>query len=225
MKLNKNIYENISTKKKAPKVSPTESMKYDVCAITGDVLNAIPTLDSMSSFKAYPGSTRGELNRDSVVKYVVLMYSQDSILNQKPPIDLPERKLKAAELAGFERGSSGSFRKSIVDKLFNLKSNYVLDMVFDYLKHQNNHIWTEICTNEQELDEYTRRRLTPVSDEKDKDEMAALEKKDKFRASCKAIIKDLDEYYSRFFQDHEDVKEKVKSEKKFYKIEDYAREL
>jgi hypothetical protein len=98
-------------------------------------------------------------------------------------------------------------------------------MIFDYLKHQNNHVWTEICTTEQELDEYTRLRLNPVADEKDKDTLTAAEKKDKLRNFCKAMIKDLEEYYNKFFQDHEDVKQKVKSEKKFYKIEDYAREL
>jgi hypothetical protein len=145
-------------------------------------------------------------------------------LNQRPPIELPERKMRAAELAGFERGKSGSFRKNVIDHLFNLENDQILDMVFDYLKHQNNHIWTEIQTTEQSLDEYTKLRLSPVSDDKDKDTLTAAEKKEKLRTFCNAMIKDLKDYYEEFFKDHDDVKESVAAEKKYFRVEDFAKD-
>lgn len=243
--LNNNIYEKLNkAKEKKPKKSEslTAKMAFDVDSVSDnkDILTEMPKLKEFSSFKGYSGSMGGGMNRNRVIKYIVLMYSHDTVLNQRPPLELNDRKLRAAEIAGFEREKSGKFRKIIVDQLFHLitpkkdddesdvkkikYSHSILDMVFEYLKAQKSHIWTEICTQEQELDEYIRLRLQPVSDDKDKDTLIALEKKDKLRASCKAMLKDLANYYKDFFADHDDVAESVKEEKKYYTMETLAKD-
>lgn len=190
-------------------ISPTQSMRFDVLSVPQgqNVLHNFPDLKRIESFVEYPGSQGGELNQDLTIKYVVLLYSEDSILNKKPAIELSERKLMAAEYAGFERDKRNEFNAEVTQKLFNINSRYVLSMIVDYLIFQKKHLWTEIVTLEQEYEEYIRLRMDPVSAEHDKDTLMAAEKKDKLRAACKGMRKDLDHFYKEFFTDNSDVKD------------------
>ena len=192
--------------------SITKGMRFDVAAIKEgeDVLFNIPELKRIESWNNYPGTPGGELNKDMVVRYMIYMYSVDSILVKKnPPLALSERKMRAAELAGFERDKKGKFNHNIEFKLFDTCSEWVVDMIVDYLIFQKHHVWTEICTTEQEYAEYIKLRFAPVEDEKDKDTLLAAEKKNKLRDSCKSMIKDLESYYIEFFKDNSDVKSKA----------------
>jgi hypothetical protein len=192
--------------------SPTKDMVFDVMSVPKgqDVIFNMPELGNIESFKMYPGTPGGELNRDLVVKYVVILYSQDSILNKRIRVELEERKYKAADLAGFERNKKGEFHPNIISKLFNLESDYIVRMIVDFLIIQNNILWTEICTTEQEYAENLRLRFEAIEEDKDKDKYTAAKTKGAVRELCKGILKDLDEYYSRFFKDNDDVKNKHK---------------
>jgi hypothetical protein len=189
--------------------SPTKNMRFDVLSVDEgqNVLYNLPDLKRLDSFVEYPGSPGGELNQDKVIKYVVLLYSEDSILNKRPAIDLPDRKLMAAEYAGFERNKNGEFEVDVVEKLFNLNSFETLRMIHEFLIFQKKHLWTEICTLEQEYDEFIRLRLEPVSDEKDNQTLAAAERKGKLRKDCKDIRTELISLYKEFFTDNSDVQE------------------
>lgn len=189
--------------------SPSKNMRFDVCAVEEgqDVLHHVPELRRIQSFLDYPGTPGGELNRDNVIKYIVILYSEDSFLNVKPATALEERKLMAADAAGFERNKKNEFNTDVVEKLFNLRSIHVVQVAVDYLIFQKKHLWTEITTTEQEYEEFIRLRMDPVSSDSDKDTLMAAEKKDKLRTSCKSMRKDLDSLYHEFFTDNTDLKE------------------
>lgn len=189
--------------------SPSFNMRFDICSIEDkkNVLYNFPELKEIESFRDYPGAAGGELNQDMVVKYVVILYSEDSFLNTRPAKELGDRKLMAAEAAGFPRNKQNEFEEDVTTKLFNLSSFEVLRMAVDYLIFQKKHLWTEIVTTEQEYEEYIRLRLDPVSSEHDKDTLMAADKKSKLRSDCKMMLKDLKVMYKEMFTDNSDVEE------------------
>lgn len=230
MKINSTISKMslLGTKKplKDPNESRTKSMVFDVDAIDNSqaILSEYSKLQDVRGFVEYPGTVNGELNKDMVIKYVVLLYSTDSILNQRPPLELRQRKLKAADIVGFDRDKKGNFKEEVVEKLFNLKSSYIIEAVFDYLMFQNTHLWTSICSTEQALMESNKIIMTPVSDEKDKDNVSSMKSKLQLIPINTDTKKLLDNLYKDFFMDNEDVKQKVKTEQKYFRIEDLAKE-
>jgi hypothetical protein len=189
--------------------SPSKNMRFDVCSVEEgqDVLHHISELRRIESFAEYPGTPGGELNRDLVVKYVVILYSLDSFLNVKPVTVLEERKLMAADAAGFKRNKNNDFDVEIQEKLFNLRSLHVLNMIVDFLKFQNRYLWTSIVSTEQALYESTKIIMTPVSDDKDKDNVTSMKSKLQLIPLNQETKKTLDALYHEFFTDNTDVKE------------------
>ena len=118
--------------------SPSFNMRFDVCSIEDkkNVLYNFPELKEIESFRDYPGTAGGELNQDMVVKYVVVLYSEDSFLNTRPAKELGDRKLMAADAAGFSRNKRNEFDEEVVEKLFNIRSFEVLRMIKDFLIFQ-----------------------------------------------------------------------------------------
>ena len=151
-------------------------------------------------------SVKKHLKFKPVIRYLLLLYSKDSILNVKPMRPLQERQLKAAALAGFEKNSKGEFHAQVKFILFELGSEDVFNFVFAYLIYQNNYIWSEICTLEQQLAENQRIRMRPVEADKDKDIMAAMEKKSNLTKHYKDLHKNLQDSLNEFYGDHDEVK-------------------
>ncbi len=196
--------------------SPTKESRFDVCAIPDgeNVLHNIPQLKKVKAFVDYKGSTKGGLNQDKVIKYIVLLYSDDSPLSKKPLAPLEDRKYHAADMAGFKREKkTEDFREKIIEQLFLLNDEDVVNMVIEYLTMLHNDVWSEIVITQQELEEYRRIRIAPVSAQYDKDLIMAIEKKDKLRASCDDMIKKLKEYTDIFYGDHNDLKSKSKKQR------------
>ncbi len=207
-------------------VSPTKEMRFDVCNESNgpDPLYAHKELNDIKSFRTYPGTPGGQLNRDKVVKYIIMVYSYDSFLNKKPMKPLEERKCIAHDIAGFKRIRNGRIDANIRTKLFDLEENkHIYSMVMDFLIYQNHPLWADICVTEQEYEEYLRKRLAPIKTFKDdpKKELDASEKKDKLREACKRMRADLIGYYTEFFLDHTDVRKKLTKE--FKTLETLAR--
>ena len=214
--------------------SPTKDMKFDVCSIPFErpkkilskpgtaekhvhitVLDTYPALKMIKSFPLYSEESSYGLKRDLVIRYIILLYSEDSILSKKPLAPLEERKFRALDLAGFERSSlNGDYHEDIVESLLLLNDDIVVDMVMDYLQYLHNDIWTEINIISQELEEYRRIRMSPVSAEHDKDLIVAIEKKDKLRLSSETMVKQLKEYQDIFYGDNLDLKAKSKKKRK-----------
>lgn len=224
-KIEKGMITSLPKKKKSTgRESLTKAMQFDIDKVPEgqDMLHSFPMLGELKSFKAYPGTLRGELSRDMVVKYVVLMYSVDTILNQRPPLEVSAKKMKSATIAGFQRGKNGDFSKQVVDKLFRLKSDYVVDMILEFLKLQNNAVWTIICANEQMFYENIRILFDAVEDDKDKDVITAVKNKNFIRGYCDDIVEGLDNRYKEFFLDNDDVKKKVVNKAR-YTLENLAK--
>lgn len=141
-----------------------------------------------------------------VIRYIVILYSKDSFLNKKPMRPLTERQLKAAALAGFEKQRDGEFHPQVRFSLFELGAEEIFDFVFGYLVYQKNYVWSEICTLEAQISENQRIRMRAIESDKDKDIMAAMDKKASLTKHYKEWHKSLEDNMNEFFGDHEEVK-------------------
>lgn len=223
--------------------SPTKEMKFDVSEVNipferpkaklivkpGEqakhvyttVLEAYPTLKSIKSFPMYNEESTVKLEQDKVIRYIIMLYSEDSILNKKPLAPLEDRKLQALEASGFKRSKfNDEYDETVLDSLCLLNEDIVVEMVMQYLQYLHSDIWTEINIIAQELEEYRRIRITPVSADADKDLITAIEKKDKLRVSCSVMVKQLKEFTDIFYGDNQDLK--AKSKKKRVTLESIA---
>lgn len=183
------------------KKSLTASMKLDVLAFDEDldVISAIPELKRIKSWIEYTGEP---LSRNQIAKYIVILYSDDSILNLRNPLPLDDRKDQALALAEIEKDA-------IVEKeLLFLNNPVYLRMIHDFLIYQDEMLWMELVTTEEQYNEAIRLRLSPAGT--GKTALTVSELKKKLREECKIMVQDIKTYYRKFYADHEDVKQKVK---------------
>lgn len=130
---------------------------------------------------------------DKMLRYVLLMYDVNSPLRQHYP-ELGKRKEFAASIAGYD------LMKDNVVALFDFKINdepheELLNMIMNYLKYQNNWVWSMIVSNEQAFYEYNRRVMMPVEGNKDKDILQAINIKTQIMTSQDEIYQRLQKYY------------------------------
>lgn len=148
---------------------------------------------------------------DALVRYVIYLYDKGTELTIEFQNDLKARKEEAARDAGFKKTSN--WAKSVQD-VMEIRDRDATEAIMEYLKMQNNLLWTEICVCEQELFDYQTLRFTPVTKKKknadtldDKAVIEATTKKDALQKACDTRIKLLKGYYAEFYGDHLDVKE------------------
>lgn len=135
---------------------------------------------------------------DKQIRYVLLMYDQNSPLRNHYP-DLSKRKEFAASIAGYD------LMKDDVTMLFDFKQKndedeYVpneelLAVIMKYLKYQNSWVWSMIVSNEQAFYEYNMRVMMPVEGNKDKDILQAINIKTQIMTSQDEIYQRLQKYY------------------------------
>lgn len=126
-----------------------------------------------------------------------LAYTYDS----KSPVvrrsrDLEERKIRAAKLAG-------------LDQPVALDDDQVVGAIHAMLRYQGSYEWSLITMNEETFYENQKRILSPVEDDKDKDEITALEKKEKLLQFCDQIHSRLKDYKRAFYMGDEKLAEKA----------------
>ncbi len=209
--------------------SPSASMQLDVLGAKPgeDLLEYCPRLKDIRCFVDYLKDPDPVIDKYKLIAYVVLLYSKDSILNRKPMEDLPNRRLKAARLAGldaenedvihrvFELGQTEE-KKTKTDEngkeyIETTYKDRISDLVCSYIIYQGHYDWSDRVAIEAQMDENLRIRLKSIESTKgDKDIIEASTKKylltDHF-SEYKAKLKKLD---SEIFTDHENVKEKTK---------------
>lgn len=169
-----------------------------------DIVQAFKELQSLPEFHMYPFG-----NRNFVIRYVIYCYDPKSPLIDLY-VDLKRRKESAAEYAGFERNKKTGKFPDEVNAIMALENTAVNDMIFCYLKLINNRVWTQIVTNEQLFDEYSRLLMAPVGNASDdKKLLEAANVKAKLREECKLISTDLDKLYKDLFGDNDDLKDNV----------------
>lgn len=180
--------------------------------IKGKILEKYPKL------KEVVGDTE-----DKVVRYILLMYDQNSPLRHHYP-DLFKRKQFAADMAGF------NLDKEDVVGLFEFKvktddgyepDENLIKVTMRYLKYQNNMVWVMIVSNEQAFFEYNKRVMMPVDGNRDKDILQAVEIKTKIMQSMDDIYQRLQKY-NRDLTGGDDKLEEVLTKKKRLRPEEIA---
>jgi hypothetical protein len=71
----------------------------------------------------------------------------------------------------------------------------LLNMIMEFLKYQNNWVWTMIVSNSEAFYEYNRRVMMPVEGTRDKDILQAINIKTQIMSSQDDIYQRLQRYY------------------------------
>lgn len=213
--------------------SPSASMQLDVLAAKpgDDLFEACPKLRDIRCFTEYVKDPDPAIDPQKLVAYVVMLYSKDSILSRKPMEDLPNRRLKAARMAGldsddseviyrvFELGqvTETKTRQSADGKNYTETTyhNRISDLIADYLIYQNHYPWANRMAIEAQMDENLRIRLRPIDTSIDDDKIIGASSKkslltdhfDKYEEKVKNIDKEI-------FIDHNDVNDKLTKRKR-----------
>lgn len=208
-----------------------KDLKYRVDKITpeDDLRKTLPKLISIPEFEQFYNTRAASRQwRNSIIKYIGLIYDHKSELLSEYPRNLEKRKDAAAEMAGFVRDETGNWKDSY-QEFIQVKPNRV-PLILAFLKDQNNYLWTEIVTTEQELEEFQTIRWKKITttktrkrrgkgkegednfltiDIEDKDLFDATSKKDKLMDACEKRLTRLEELYKRFYRDNADVHKAV----------------
>lgn len=173
---------------------------------TGDNIDLMfPALCDNDEFRSYTG-----YSRDTLIKYIVFLYDPNSALVEEFE-NLQNRKDAAATEAGYKRGKSGDWPES-TKEIMNLKNDQARAMILRFLKTIHNHVWTEICLLEQELDVYNAMRMEPLPTDTKKDNSEILAKRDNLMAMCEKRVRALELHKLKFYADHDDLREKAEDE-------------
>lgn len=133
-----------------------------------------------------------------IIKYLVYCYDANSPLVKRSR-GLAERKAKAGEAAGL----------SEEEFLFvsGLGSIALVEAIVAMLKYQMSNEWSLIVINEEAFEEIKKRVLVPVVDDKDKDEISALEKKDKLLQIADSMLQRIRQYKAVFYLGDKELEE------------------
>ena len=167
----------------------------------GDKVELIfPALCDNAEFRSYTGRRKIEL-----IKYIVFLYDPNSDLVDEFE-NLQNRKDAAAIEAGYTRNDNGEWPE-FMSQVMSLKHNQARAMILRFLKIIHNHVWTEICLLEQELDVYNAMRLEPLPTDSKKDNAELLAKRDNLMTMCEKRVRALEIHKLKFYADHDDLKE------------------
>ncbi len=175
-------------------------MIFNPFSIKGSIKKKYPKLKMFKTF---------ESANDSMIKYVLYMYDQNTPLKEQFP-ELKIRKEQAAILSGF---SLIKDNEKLHDVFFFL-SDQLVDMVDEFLRKQNNRIWSMIVSNEQTFFEYQTKLLSPVEGDRDKDILQALQIKSKIMDDLNTINDRLDSYYMKLYGEDQELLKVIKADKR-----------
>lgn len=192
----------IAEKAEFMRYNPLIASSYDVSPI-----RVYPELSGVEGFVTYLNLADDETERkfrSRALWYAIWLYSNDTVLNTKPPENLPDRKLKALALTKFSQDDEGRFDERVVADLMKLEDQDFVIAALHYLRHQKGDIFGEIIICEEQLYEAQRLRLAPV----DRSQAARdTEMKKKLRQESKELQLDIRAHWDEFFQDHDDLRE------------------
>lgn len=220
--------------------SPSASMQLDVLSCKDPF--SLRELFDIKCFLDYRDDPEESLDVNEVVKYVVLLYSKDSILNKKPMPPLDERRSKAAFMAGLDPED-----QAVKDIVFDLMGPRLRTLILEYLIYQNQMIWSERCIIETQIQENQRIRFKPIQnktasvvkkkrkkdEEEDEEPEDNREEDDKYildASNKKYSLTDhfkkyyalLREYDAEIFGDHDNVKAVASKRKERTSLENMA---
>jgi hypothetical protein len=152
-------------------------------------------------------------DNERILRYILLMYDKNSPIPAAYQ-SLQQRKEMAASIAGYD------LMKDNVAPLFEFKKDEesydeLIGWISNYLRYQNNLLWCLIVSQEQAFHEFTSRVMMPVTGDKDKDILSAVNIKNSIMSSQDDIITRLDKYYRQLSGGDEVLETQIKSRKRF----------
>ena len=177
-----------------------DKMIFNPFKVKGPLKKALPKMKMFKSF---------ELADDQMIAYVLYMYDQNTPLKEQFP-DLKIRKEQAAILSGYSLTKDDKF----LHDLFFFISEKLVQMVDEFLRKQNNRIWSMIVSNEQTFFEYQTKLLSPVEGDRDKDILQALQIKSKIMDDLNTINDRLDSYYMKLYGEDQELLKVIKADKR-----------
>lgn len=135
-------------------------------------------------------------DKDKIIQYVELMYSEKSELNQIN--DLTQRKRKAIE-------ESGITDHDLIESLVNLSNDDLNLIIFEYLTRQNSNKYTQLCADQQLLWEMQQEILKPIEGDSKDERLKAVEYKDKVSIRSTDLLRRINQVYSEIYRNDEEI--------------------
>jgi hypothetical protein len=176
------------------KESLSKGMAIDILPHLEDdhIFESLPVLGKLPSFVKYASNQLPILPVNNTFAYIILLYSQDSILNGFPMPELRERQQRSLELSKLNKEEY----KNITEVyLTTLDSEDVLNMAFEYIIFQGNLDWEEIVAIERLRYNYLR----SVTDNTALNDPAKLKNKSIILEEIKSMTSELKIRYHDFF--------------------------
>jgi len=145
---------------------------------------------------------------DRQIKYCLSMYDPKSPVVKDNP-DINARKIAAAEVAGYDKQKD----KEELDKLFACDEEGVIVFTINFLrKVVKSRVWASLCADEQVFWEFIQRLFKPISEDSDKTDVDAQEKKLKISKGKEEVSALIEVNWNKLLGDDEDLKKKVKKQ-------------
>jgi hypothetical protein len=158
---------------------------------TDDYLVEIPQMQEIPSWRNYEGDHFNE-----IVRFILYLYDKGSAFKEKFK-DFDARKKQAI----IEAGAEGLGLEDYSDQ--------IVEMVSDFLRYQNDKLWTLICINEAVFQEYSEILITKLDKvNNDKDLITAVTTKEKVREYLDKTRSDLEAYLLEFYAEDKQAEEK-----------------
>jgi hypothetical protein len=226
--------------------SITKDMRFDCLGVKQGLKfdDAFPELSNIESWGKLISDSQ-EMVPVKIKKYIILVYSKDSILNTVPRRELNERKIQAAKLSGFRQDNEGKFWPSVYRQVINMdvhsasekggfnRPRQILDMVIDYLIFQNQWTWTKIIAIEENMQLLLKAYMQPIKTSgKGVDSIKGITaniKKNDFIQMIEDDEAKLEKLYSNLFNNDSEIKNELNGriemteERKRSSIEGWAR--
>lgn len=135
---------------------------------------------------------------NKLIRYICFLYDPESPF-QHDYQNLLERKEAAATAAGFNRDTNEEWPEH-VEGFFNFQDKEVVSMILRFLKIFKSYLWTEICTQEHELEKYTNLRWN-----------SSDANAQKLGSVCETIRESLEENKKEFFDGDKNLGKKILS--------------
>lgn len=184
--------------------------QFDKCffnPLEKNLLKAYPRLQELIP-KEYTEEDKLASEGEKLLRYIIALYDPKSPIVRDNP-DLAQRKIEAAQLAGYDLKKDDEK----LEILYACDSDYMVAIIVNYLRNiVKSRVWASIQADEQVFWEFIGRLYKPISEESDKDDINAGEKKIKLSQGKETISVQIDSNWSKFLGDDEELKKKVKKQ-------------
>lgn len=141
---------------------------------------------------------QGNDHTAKVIKYIVLLYDENSDLVDEYPDDLRLRKEAGAREAGFKR-KDGKWPDFLVE-IMEMRDRQAIEWMIDYRKTQKSSVFTDIRLIEDEIETINRRRVTELYD-------SDFSKKNDLLEAVQKRRTELENLYKKFWAESRDLKQ------------------